>query len=317
MRAERFSLGSSLQPKLLDLNSVVSDMDKMLKRLIGEHIEMLTIVEPKLGTVKADPGQIEQVLVNLAVNARDAMPGGGKLTIETANVILDRQFTQAHRAVEPGPYVMLAVSDTGGGMSLAVKTRIFEPFFTTKEKDKGTGLGLSTVYGIVKQSGGSIWVYSEPNHGTTFKVYLPCVDEKVDVARVEHSPTADRGVETVLLVEDDESVREVANEILTLNGYKVLAANHGQEALEISHLHQGTIDLMVTDVVMPLMGGPELARRLALTRPQMRVLFMSGYTDDAIVHHGVLSEDTAYLQKPFTAAAFARKLRETIAVSQN
>ena len=202
-------------------------------------------------------------------------------------------------------------------MSLEVKTRIFEPFFTTKEKDKGTGLGLSTVYGIVKQSGGSIWVYSEPNHGSTFKVYLPCVDEKVNVAKVEHSPTAYRGVETVLLVEDDESVREVANEILTLNGYQVLAAHHGQEALEVSDRHQGTIDLMVTDVVMPLMGGPELARRLALTRPQMRVLYMSGYTDDAIVHHGVLSEDTAYLQKPFTAAAFARKLRETISVSQN
>jgi len=311
-----FSRKQVMQPKLLNLNSVVSDMDKMLKRLIGEHIEMLTIAEPELGTVKADPGQIEQVLLNLAVNARDAMSGGGKLTIETANVNLDGQFTQTHRAVEPGRYVMLAVSDTGRGMSPEVKSRIFEPFFTTKEKDKGTGLGLSTVYGIVKQSGGSIWVYSEPDHGATFKVYLPCVDEQAKVE--DEAAVSDyRGVETILLVEDEESVREVANEILTLNGYKVLEASHGQEALEMSHLHQGTIDLLVTDVVMPLMGGPELAKRLALTRPQMRVLFMSGYTDDAIVHHGVLSEGTAYLQKPFTAAAFARKLRETISVSQN
>ena len=202
-------------------------------------------------------------------------------------------------------------------MSLEVKSRIFEPFFTTKGKDKGTGLGLSTVYGIVKQSGGSIWVYSEPGHGTTFKVYLPCVDEKADVQEVEDAPSAYRGVETVLLVEDDESVREVANEILTLNGYKVLQASHGNEALQISGDHQGTIDLMVTDMVMPFMGGPELARNLALTRPEMQVLYMSGYTDDAIVHHGALSEGTAYLQKPFTAEAFGRKLRETIALSRN
>ena len=306
-----------LQPKLLNLNSVVGDMDKMLKRLIGEHIEMRTILEPELGTVKADPGQIEQVLLNLAVNARDAMPEGGKLTIQTANVILDRQFTQTHRAVEPGPYVMLAVSDMGVGMSPEVKTRIFEPFFTTKDKDKGTGLGLSTVYGIVKQSGGSIWVYSELGHGTTFKVYLPCVDEDADIETVEAAPSSYRGEETVLLVEDEELVRQVANEILTLNGYKVLQARHGHEALEISRAHEGTIDLMVTDVVMPFMGGPELARSLAMTRPAMRVLYMSGYTDDAIVHHGVLSAGTAYLQKPFTAAAFARKLRETILVSQN
>jgi PAS domain S-box-containing protein len=312
-----FSRKQVLQPKLLDLNAVVSDMDKMLKRLIGEHIDILTIPGSELGTVKADPGQIEQVLLNLAVNARDAMSGGGKLTIETANVTLDRQFTQAHRAVEPGPYVMLAVSDTGAGMSPEVKSRIFEPFYTTKAAEKGTGLGLSTVYGIVKQSGGSIWVYSEPGHGSTFKVYLPCVAENADVEGDQAAPSDYRGEETVLLVEDEESVREVANEILTINGYKVLLASQGNEALKISREHEGTIDLMVTDVVMPLMGGPELARQLALTRPQMRVLYMSGYTDDAIVHHGVLSEGTAYLQKPFTAVAFARKLRETISVSQN
>lgn len=312
-----FSRKQVLQPKLLDLNTVVGDMDKMLKRLIGEHIEMLTILAPNLGIVKADPGQVEQVLLNLAVNARDAMPAGGKLTIETANVVLDRQFTQTHRAVEPGPYVVLAVSDTGVGMSLEVRTRIFEPFFTTKEKDRGTGLGLSTVYGIVKQSGGSIWVYSEPGQGTTFKVYLPCVDQDADIDDAAPAPADYRAAETVLLVEDEDMVAQIANEILTMNGYRVLQASHGTEALDVSSQHEGVIDLMVTDVVMPVMGGPELARRLAVTRPEMRVLYMSGYTDDAIVHHGVLQPGTAFLQKPFTAEAFARKLREVISVSQN
>ena len=311
-----FSRKQVLQPKSLDLNTVVGDMDKMLKRLIGEHIEMLTILDPKLGIVKADPGQVEQVLLNLAVNARDAMPSGGKLTIETANVVLDARYTQAHRSVEPGPYVMLAVSDTGVGMSHEVKARIFEPFFTTKEKDKGTGLGLSTVYGIVKQSGGSIWVYSEPGQGTTFKVYLPQVDQDADIDAAPASADY-RGAETVLLVEDEESVRQIANEILTMNGYRVLQASHGNEALNVSLQHEGVIDLMVTDVVMPVMGGPELARKLALTRPEMRVLYMSGYTDDAIVHHGVLLEGTAFVQKPFTAEAFSRKLREAISASQN
>lgn len=312
-----FSRKQVLQPKLLDLNTVVGDMDKMLRRLIGEHIEMLTILDPKLGIVRADPGQVEQVLLNLAVNARDAMPGGGKLTIETAKVVLDSQYTQTHRSVEPGVYVMLAVSDTGVGMSEDVKTRIFEPFFTTKEKDKGTGLGLSTVYGIVKQSGGSIWVYSEPGEGTTFKVYLPCVDQDADINEAAPASADYRGAETVLLVEDEDMVRQITNEILTMNGYRVLQASHGNEALDVSLQHKGVIDLMVTDVVMPVMGGPELARRLAMTRPEMRVLYMSGHTDDAIVHHGVLQEGTAFLQKPFTAEAFARKLREVILVSQN
>lgn len=312
-----FSRKQVLQPKSLDLNTVVGDMDKMLKRLIGEHIEMLTILAPNLGIVKADPGQVEQVLLNLAVNARDAMPAGGKLTIETANVVLDRQFTQLHRAVEPGPYTMLAVSDTGVGMSLEVKNRIFEPFFTTKDKDKGTGLGLSTVYGIVKQSGGSIWVYSELEQGTTFKVYLPRVDQEAETEEAASAPADYRGAETVLLVEDEEAVRQIATEILTLNGYRVLQARHGNEALDVSLQHEGVIDLMVTDVVMPVMGGPELARKLAITRPEMRVLYMSGYTDDAIVHHGVLLEGTAFVQKPFTADIFSRKLREAITVSLN
>jgi PAS domain S-box-containing protein len=312
-----FSRKQVLQPKLLDLNAVVSDMDKMLKRLIGEHIEMQTILSPNLGIVKADPGQVEQVLLNLAVNARDAMPSGGKLTIETNNVMLDRQYSQTHRSVEPGAYVMLAVSDTGVGMSQEVKAKMFEPFFTTKEKDKGTGLGLSTVYGIVKQSSGSIWVYSEPGHGTTFKVYLPSVDQEVDVEEAVGPPDDYRGAETVLLVEDEAMVAEIANEILSMNGYRVLQASHGNEALDISRRHEGVIDLMVTDVVMPVMGGPELARRLAVTRPQMGVLYMSGYTDDAIFRQGMLQEGTAFLQKPFTAEAFGRKLREVIAISQN
>jgi len=312
-----FSRKQVLQPRVLDLNAVVGDMDKMLKRLIGEHIQMLTKLAPDLKTVRADPGQVEQVLLNLAVNARDAMSGGGKLTIETANVVLDSQFTLTHQAIEPGPYVMLAVSDTGGGMSAEVKARIFEPFFTTKEQDKGTGLGLSTVYGIVKQSGGSIWVYSEPGRGSTFKVYLPCVDEQADLEEIPSGATSYAGTETILLVEDEEAVRAVANEILTMNGYRVLQATHGNDALEVSRTHPGSIDLMVTDVVMPLMGGPELAECLVRTRPQMRVLYMSGYTDDAIVHQGVLSEGTAYLQKPFTAEAFARKLREALSISKN
>jgi CheY-like chemotaxis protein len=212
---------------------------------------------------------------------------------------------------------MLAVSDTGIGMSPDVVARIFEPFFTTKEKDKGTGLGLSTVYGIVKQSGGSIWVYSEPGQGTTFKVYLPCLEQDADIDEAVPAAVNYRGVETVLLVEDEDIVRQIANEILTMNGYQVLQASHGDEALDVSRQHQGVIDLMVTDVVMPVMGGPELARRLAMTRPKMRVLYMSGYTDDAIVRHGVLQEQTAFLQKPFTAEAFARKLREVITVSKN
>jgi PAS domain S-box-containing protein len=312
-----FSRKQVLQPKLLDLNIVVADMDKMLKRLIGEHIEMQTILNPNLGIVRADPGQLEQVLLNLAVNARDAMPSGGKLTIETANVVLDSQFTQAHRAVEPGTYVMLAVSDSGIGMSENVSSRIFEPFFTTKAKDKGTGLGLSTVYGIVKQSGGSIWVDSEPNQGATFKVYLPCVDQMADTVEAASASVDYRGAETVLLVEDEDLVRQVTREMLLTNGYRVLQASHGNEALEVSQQHDGAIDLMVTDVVMPLMSGPELARRLALTRPEMRVLFMSGYTDEAIIHHGVEQQRTAFLQKPFTAEAFGHKLREVISVSLN
>jgi PAS domain S-box-containing protein len=312
-----YSRKQVLQPKLLDLNTVVGDMDNMLKRLIGEDIEMRTILDPRLGIVKADPGQVEQVLLNLAVNARDAMPGGGKLTIETGNEVLDHQIMQSHGAIEPGRYVMLAISDSGIGMSEDVRSRIFEPFFTTKEIDKGTGLGLSTVYGIVKQSGGSIWVDSEPGQGTTFKVYLPCMDQIADIVEAATAPVDYRGAETVLLVEDEDVVRQIANEMLLMNGYRVLQASHGNEALDVSLQHEGVIDLMVTDVVMPVMSGPELARRLALTRPDMRVLFMSGYTDEAIIHRGVQQDRTPFLQKPFTAEALGRKLREVISVSLN
>ncbi|HMH44098.1 MAG TPA: ATP-binding protein, partial [Pyrinomonadaceae bacterium] len=308
-----FSRKQVMQPKVLDLNTVIGDLDKMLRRLIGEHIDMQTVLSADLGNVKADPGQIEQVLLNLAVNARDAMPEGGSLTIETNNVHLDVSYTQAHRPVEAGSYVMIAVSDSGCGMPQELQSRIFEPFFTTKEKGKGTGLGLATVYGIVKQSGGNISVYSEPGHGTTFKIYLPRVDEAVKIAE----PLLVRsdnliGSETVLLVEDEEAVRDMAQEILKSNGYKVLRAGDGNEAIKVSEQFEGAIDLMVTDVVMPHLGGRELAERLSLTRPGMRVLYMSGYTDDAIVHHGVLDGRVAFLEKPFTPDVLALKIREVL-----
>jgi PAS domain S-box-containing protein len=310
-----FSRKQVLQPKVLDLNSVVTDMDKMLQRLIGEHIEMRTSLRPEIGNIKADPGQIEQILLNLAVNARDAMPGGGCLTIETKNVELDSCYTQTHRPVEAGSYVMIAVSDTGCGMNAELQSRIFEPFFTTKETGKGTGLGLSTVHGIVKQSGGSIAVYSEVGHGTTFKIYLPRVAE----ATFASGPCLEKtrqlsGTETVLLVEDEEAVRGLAQEVLQSNGYRVLGASNGDEAVRVSDQHDGVIEIMVTDVVMPLLGGRELAEKLFITRPEMRVLYMSGYTDDAIVRHGVLDGSAAFLEKPFAPNALALKVREVLSV---
>lgn len=310
-----FSRKQVMQPKVLDLNGVVKDLDNMLRRLIGEHIEMRTVLSDDLGSVKADPGQIEQVLLNLAVNARDAMPNGGSLTIETSNVELDGGYTQTHRFVEAGSYVMIAVSDSGSGMSAELQSRIFEPFFTTKEKGKGTGLGLATVYGIVKQSGGSIWVYSEVGQGTTFKIYLPRVDEVATAC--EAAATAKEqlsGTETILLVEDEEAVRQMAREILKSNGYHVLHANDGNHAMQVAGQYEGAIDVMVTDVVMPHLGGRELAEKLSRARPDMRVLYMSGYTDDAIVHHGVLDGRAAFLEKPFTPDALALKVREVLAV---
>jgi signal transduction histidine kinase len=311
-----FSRKQILQPKVLDLNQVVFEMNKMLQPLIGEDINLLTKLRPNLGMIKADPGQLEQVLMNLSVNARDAMPKGGKLTIETANVYLDEEYASRHLSITSGWYVMLAVSDTGTGMDAETQERIFDPFFTTKEVGKGTGLGLSTVYGIVKQSGGNIWVYSELGQGTTFKVYLPCVDR-----RAEEPETAidgnnlSVGDETVLLVEDEEMVREMAKEILEESGYQVLEAKHGHEALLIAEQYRGHIHLMLSDVVMPQMSGRELAERFAPLRKEMKVLYMSGYTDDAIVHHGVLDEGTAFIEKPFTPNALARKVRETLNTS--
>ncbi len=308
-----FSRKQILQPKVLDLNSVVSGLENMLRRLIGEDVDLRTAPKPGLGSVKADPGQIEQVIMNLAVNARDAMPRGGKLTIETGNVFLDEEYARRHVAVSPGHYVMLAVSDTGTGMDEGTRARIFEPFYTTKEAGKGTGLGLSTVYGIVKQSGGSIWVYSEVGRGTTFKVYLPLVGEAGQEYRRRDEVEEDvRGTETVLLAEDEEVVRTLAREVLETYGYRVLEAANGGAALLICERHEEPIHLLITDVVMPEMSGRELADRLAALRPEMKVLYMSGYTDNAIVHQGVLDEEANFIQKPFAPRRLARKVREVL-----
>ncbi|MBS3905981.1 MAG: response regulator [Syntrophaceae bacterium] len=308
-----FSRRQVLEVKVLDLNTILRDMEKMLHRVIGEDIGLVTLLAENLGTVKADPGQIEQVVMNLAVNARDAMPKGGKLTIETANVELDQNYARNHVAVTPGRYAMLSVSDTGVGMSPEVKERIFEPFFTTKEKDKGTGLGLSTVYGIVKQSGGNIWVYSEPGQGTAFKIYLPRVDEPPEEAgeKVVQKKLPGGG-ETILVVEDEEKVRQVAVQILTKNGYTVLEASHGDEARQICEQHGGPIHLIVTDVVLPGMNGRELAESLVSRHPGAKALHMSGYTDNAIVHHGVLEKGLSFLQKPFNLEDLLRKVREVL-----
>jgi signal transduction histidine kinase len=308
-----FSRRQILEMRVLDLNSVLRDLDKMLRRVIGEDIELVTLLAEDLGRVKTDHGQMQQVIMNLAVNAKDAMPNGGKLTIETANVELDETYARSHVAVIPGRYAMLSVSDTGVGMTAEVKEQVFEPFFTTKEKGKGTGLGLSTVYGIVKQSGGNIWVYSEPGQGTTFKIYLPRVDEPLEElkekAEVKEIPL---GSETILVVEDEGEVRKVAVRILSGQGYKVLEASHGNDAMLVCKQHEGPIHLMVTDVVMPNMSGHELAKRLKAFHPEMKVLYMSGYTDNAIVHHGVLEKGMNYIQKPFTVEGLAKKVREVL-----
>jgi len=308
-----FSRRQVLAPKLLDMNSVVANMDKMLRRLIGEDVALVTELAADLGPVNADPGQLEQVLLNLAVNARDAMPQGGRLTIATANVVLTEEYAERHHRLPPGQYVLLAVSDTGVGMDEATQKHLFEPFFTTKEVGKGTGLGLATVYGIVKQSGGYIWVYSEPGHGTTVKVYLPRVAGAAEpLPAAEAAPELRRGTETVLLVEDAAPVRTLARKSLENCGYRVLDAADGRAALDLSAHHAGGIDILVTDVVMPGMSGRELAERLAPLRPGMRVLYTSGYTDDAMVHQGVLRSGVAFLQKPFVPESLARKVREVL-----
>ena len=308
-----FSRRQVLQPKIIDLNSIVLGLEKLLGRLMGEHIKMVTRCGANVGNVKADPAQIEQVLMNLVVNARDAMPKGGTLTVETRDVELDSTYARDHVTVKPGPYVMLAVSDTGVGMSPETVAHIFEPFYTTKESGQGTGLGLSTVYGIVKQSGGYIWVYSEPGKGTTFKVYLPRVaalaEEKVEPVKI---PAVRKGHETVLLVEDEEAVRDLTSMILNANGYHVLSAPSALEAERFSASHRGEIHLLLTDIIMPGTSGRELARRLAARHPRMRVLYMSGYTDNVLAQGGVLEEDVSFLQKPFTPAVLAQKVRDVL-----
>jgi PAS domain S-box-containing protein len=305
-----FSRRQVMRVSIVDINTVVADMDKMLRRLIGEDIQLMTCLEASLRRVKTDGSQIEQVIMNLAVNARDAMPQGGKLTIETANVDLDANYAAKHQDIAPGPYVMLAVSDTGSGMDRETQLHIFEPFFSTKEDSKGTGLGRSIVYGIVKQSGGCIWVYSEPGYGTTFKVYLPAVeDEAAAIKSARILPGSGRGSELILLVEDEDSVRRLITGILKSGGYTVLEAMNAGDALVICEKHKEAIDLMITDVIMPNMSGAELAARLADTRPDMKVLFMSGYPDEAVVNHGIIDHVNAFIQKPFTPEVFLQKVR--------
>ncbi len=307
-----FSRQQVLEPQPLNLNNVIHQMTDMLRRIIGEDVQLRTLLMPDLGQVRADLNQIEQVILNLVVNGRDAMPQGGTLTLETDNVTLDEAYSRHHVEVNPGPYVLLAVSDNGVGIASDFMTRIFEPFFTTKEKGKGTGLGLAMVHGIVNQSGGHIWVYSEPNQGTTFKVYLPRVDEVVPNPRITPPPQINaQGQETILLVEDEIMVRTLARDVLALYGYQVLTAN-SEEAEALCRSHQGEIDMLLTDVVMPVISGRELAERLALVRPHMKVLYMSGYTDNIIVHHGVLKPGIAFLQKPFTPDALTRKVRSVL-----
>ncbi len=308
-----FSRRQVLAPKVIDLNALVSNMDKLLRPLLREDIHLRAILQPTLGKIKADPGQMEQVIMNLAVNARDAMPRGGKLTIETMNVELDPLYVREHAEMNPGQYVMLAVSDNGMGMDETTRLRVFEPFFTTKETGQGTGLGLSTAYGIVKQSGGYIWVYSEPGHGTTFKVYLPRVDAQPEAPhRQENAFASYRGTETILLLEDEDGVRALMRHMLHKQGYTVLEAKRGEDAIHLCRHHQGPIQLLVADVVLEQMSGREVAEQLSSMRPEMKTLYISGYTDDAIVHHGVLSHEMPFLQKPFTAEGLIKKVRQVI-----
>jgi hypothetical protein len=307
-----FSRRQVLQPRVLDLNKLVTALSTMLRRLIGEDIDLQLVLRPDLGMVSADPGQIEQVLMNLVVNARDAMPKGGTVTIETANVELDENYSGRHLAVKPGPYAQIAVSDNGGGMDEATQARLFEPFFTTKGVGRGTGLGLSTVFGIVKQCGGNLDVYSVPNRGTSVKVYLPRIEQPATVETESRRRRVASGSETVLLVEDDEMVRHLVSETLVRAGYKVMDTSDPLEARRLSDSYEGPIHLLIADVVMPKVSGRELAEELRARRSGMKVLYMSGYTDHAIVNTGILRKEVAFLQKPFTPAALTEKVREVL-----
>ncbi len=307
-----FSRRQVLQPRVLELNKLVSSLSTMLQRLIGEDIELRLALSADLGRVSADPGQIEQVLMNLAVNARDALPRGGVLTIETANIHLDERYTGRHIAVKPGSYILLGVSDNGTGMDAATRARLFEPFFTTKGTGRGTGLGLSTVFGIVKQSGGTVDVYSELGRGTSVKVYLPRIDQPVVAEAASGRKALARGTETILLAEDDEMVRNLVRETLLREGYKVIAAADPMEARRLADHYRGAIQLLITDVVMPKVNGRELADQLLDQRPDLKVLYMSGYTDNAILNSGILQKEVPFLQKPFTPAALTEKVRDVL-----
>ena len=309
-----FARRQIIEPRIVDLNGLVLNVDRMLRRLMGEDIELVTVQDPDLWRVRIDPGQFEQVLVNLAVNARDAMPGGGTLVIETRNVHLDDEFARQHTTVQPGPHVLLAVSDTGVGMDPEVLAHIFEPFFTTKEVGKGTGLGLATCYGIVKQNRGSIWVDSERAIGTTFRIYLPRAEAVLPASEPAEPRAVEqpRGSETVMLVEDEVLVRNLAADALRRHGYQVLSASTGLEALDLAGQILHPIDVLVTDVVMPQMGGEQLAVRMLSERPTLKVLFISGYTDVAVLQHGTLVTATALLQKPFTPGQLVHRVRELL-----
>ena len=307
-----FSRQQPMRPQVINLNALIANTEKMLRRLIREDIVLELILQDGLGSVKADLAQVEQAIVNLVVNSRDAMPAGGRITVETANVCLDECYARTHIGVQPGEFVMIAVSDTGEGMDEDVLRRVFEPFFTTKEQGKGTGLGLATVYGMVKQNGGDIWVYSEPGKGTTFKLYLPNVDEPVAAPPTVPAQPAPRGCETILVVEDEPSVRSITVKMLQQLGYVTLATASGAEAVEMSRTYRGTIALLLTDVVMPNMNGRQLAGELAGARPDMKVLYLSGYTGNVVLQHGIVDSSVAFLAKPFSRDTLAKTVRDVL-----
>ena len=308
-----FSRRQVMQPRIISPNATVAQTERMLRRLIGEDIELVLRLNPDVGNIKADPGHIEQAIVNLAVNSRDAMPKGGRITIETGNVHLDQDYAKTHLGVQPGDFAMIAVSDTGHGMDRETRKRLFEPFFTTKERGKGTGLGLASVYGVVKQLGGDIWVYSEVGKGTTFKLYFPRVSEGVSEAEAGLAEADQpKATETILLVEDEQAVRDLTVRMLQRMGYTVLAAANGAEAIEISNSYPGEIAMLLTDVVMPNMSGREVADKLLPVRPRLKVLYLSGYTDDTVVHHGVLESGVEFLPKPFSREVLAKKMRDVL-----